>query len=429
MPSRLSGSFANAPAMLNNANARYPHAPSPPAAQQYHQQQQQQQHSNNNHNNHYHHQNAANGSGSGGGGGGGGGATPLLLLRNGATCALGVTSDQVLPLNKPIVPLHSVIKADTRLSRNSNNAYSGNATNTNANLAVSRQPATQQGGGPVPLTATAGVSLSSSTQLNSSTPLDISTTTTVSLPATASPSGAATAAAAAAAAVSNMQERREAELKSKLTLIIGDYLRRLANGNDDDEEESEAERQAACRSAVAALHSLSGITTTTTTTSDNSNSNSSVVDLIALTIVHMLSLGSAVASDTHRSHLSRLFIEWHRAWPTQLSADAFMAGLRVCLHKLHTLELEHHCVKSNIALLAARAVCDQLVAFVDLSAPMRHGAYYPLFFLCMQHMHKIRTPAWLRHQLDASKINLIDMLPGESPITTLDFYTIGSISM
>jgi translation initiation factor 4G len=60
---------------------------------------------------------------------------------------------------------------------------------------------------------------------------------------------------------------------------------------------------------------------------------------------------------------------------------------------------------------AARAVCDQIISVSDLAHLMKHGDYYPLFFLCMQNMHKLKTPEWLRSQLEQSKVNLVDMLP------------------
>lgn len=94
-----------------------------------------------------------------------------------------------------------------------------------------------------------------------------------------------------------------------------------------------------------------------------------------------------------------------------MSGETFINGLKTTLHNLTNLESEYHCVKSNISLFAARAVCDQIVALDELGALMRHGNHYPLFFLCMQNMHKLETKEWLRARLEKSKINLIEMLP------------------
>jgi translation initiation factor 4G len=88
-----------------------------------------------------------------------------------------------------------------------------------------------------------------------------------------------------------------------------------------------------------------------------------------------------------------------------------MNGFKLILQNLSNLESEYHFVKSNISLYAARAVCDQIISLSDLAQLMKYGAYYPLFFLCMQNMHKLKTPEWLRNQLEKSKINLVDMLP------------------
>jgi len=86
----------------------------------------------------------------------------------------------------------------------------------------------------------------------------------------------------------------------------------------------------------------------------------------------------------------------------------------VILENLSDLETEYHFVKSNISLYAARAVCDGVITFHDLAQEMKYGAYYPLFFLCMQNMHKIKSQEWLRQQLEKSKVNLVDMLPSKS---------------
>jgi len=77
------------------------------------------------------------------------------------------------------------------------------------------------------------------------------------------------------------------------------------------------------------------------------------------------------------------------------------------------LESQHHLVKSHLSLFVARAVCDQIITFNDLANLMKYGAYYPLFFLCMQSMHKLKSQKWLRDQLELSKILLLDMLPSE----------------
>ena len=134
--------------------------------------------------------------------------------------------------------------------------------------------------------------------------------------------------------------------------------------------------------------------------------------------------------DIDRLNVSKLFIEFHNAsllpydvfinvtltflfWFFKFSLS-FKKGFNVILENLSDLETEYHFVKSNISLYAARAVCDGVITFHDLAQEMKYGAYYPLFFLCMQNMHKIKSQEWLRQQLEKSKVNLVDMLPSKS---------------
>ena len=125
-------------------------------------------------------------------------------------------------------------------------------------------------------------------------------------------------------------------------------------------------------------------------------------EMLSLAIVRSLNKSDQARLNTHR-----LFVACHEAGAT---SDAFFAAFKLVLHNLTNLESEHHFVKSNVSLYAARAVCDQLVGLSELAQLMRHGAHYPLFFLCMQSMHKLRTAEWLRKQLEASKVNLVEML-------------------
>lgn len=155
---------------------------------------------------------------------------------------------------------------------------------------------------------------------------------------------------------------------------------------------------------------------------------SQLSEMIRFMVVQTLS-----KEDIDRLNVSKLFIEFHNA--SLLPYDVFMnvsieinfykfkkkikflrllkKGFNVILENLSDLESEFHFVKSNISLYAARAVCDGVITFHELACEMKHGAYYPLFFLCMQNMHKIKSQDWLRQQLEKSKINLIDMLPSK----------------
>ena len=126
--------------------------------------------------------------------------------------------------------------------------------------------------------------------------------------------------------------------------------------------------------------------------------------------VRLLIVNSLSKSEHERTTTSRLLAELHRA-ERCVGGEALMGALRSLLQSLSVLESEHHCVKSTLSVYGARAVCDQIVGLAELASLMRHGAHYPLFFLCMQNMHKLRSPEWLRGQLERSKINLVEMLP------------------
>jgi hypothetical protein len=143
-------------------------------------------------------------------------------------------------------------------------------------------------------------------------------------------------------------------------------------------------------------------------------SNEQTSELIYLLIVSTLS-----RSATDRHNASQLFIQLSRSSVLasgKSSPDGvFLNGLKRVLANLGALERELACVKSNVSWFAARGTCDQLIAFGDLAGLMRTGAFYPLFFLCMQNMHKLmggeRGREWVRAQLDKSKVSLVDMLP------------------
>lgn len=133
-------------------------------------------------------------------------------------------------------------------------------------------------------------------------------------------------------------------------------------------------------------------------------SHEGMSEMVRYLIVHTLA-----KEDADRLALSKLFGELHQA--ALLPPDAFMSGLSAIFETFSELELEYHFVKSQVALYAARAVCDGVLNLCELASLMKNGAFYPLFFLCMQQMHRVKTPEWLRGQLDKSKMSLIEMLP------------------
>ena len=273
---------------------------------------------------------------------GGGSHLSNLNSNNVARNALGVSTNEVLPLNKPIIPLEKVIKHE----------------HTNKHhTKLKGQPSTQQ-----PLAAL------------SAAPSPPVGHTTLVKPATQ-----------VTAALSALDDA----LRKKILTKIDSYLNKIANIESED-------------MAAALGHILAEF-------KELKLSNEKMSEAIRLIITHSLS-----KTDGERMQLSKLFVALHGL---EVSADVFMNALKVILQSLFVLESEYHCVKSSVSMYAARAVTDQLISFDELSSLMRHGAHYPLFFLCMQNMHKLNTKEWLRAQLEKSKISLIEMLPSKSSFT------------
>ena len=278
-----------------------------------------------------------------------------------------------MPLNKPIIPLKNVLKPDTKHFKQPRQP------NPSENI----QPAQSS-----VLALKTPIESLSSLKLNEKP----------SLAAAAATTGAGAQLSKANGAISRSSKAFIGdELKSKINSIVDAYLSECSS---DEHEPSDLKR--VIESSAKELKTLQ-------------LSNEQLSEMINLIMVHTLP-----RTDLDRLNVSKLFIEFHNYGSTNatqngqaslaISADMFMNGFKIILQNLSSLESEYHCVKSNISLYAARAVCDQIISFTDLSNLMRHGAYYPLFFLCMQNMHKLKTPEWLRNQLERSKINLVDML-------------------
>ncbi len=261
--------------------------------------------------------------------------------------ALGVSTNDVLPLNKPIIPLKDVLKLDNKHAKSQTKMHSPNE------------------------------SLSNHTQTNQ---------------------------------VNNMthtiQNKSKTsaileETKVKIQHIIDNYLNECISINMNSSSDSSSSTSSENGIYIELLKETSN----KLLKQFNLNAEQTS-EMISLIIVHTLS-----RSDLDRLNTSKLFIEFHEASTVFVTSDMFMNGFKLILQNLSNLEREYHFVKSNISLYAARAVCDQIISLGDLAHLMKYGDYYPLFFLCMQNMHKLKTPEWLRNQLEKSKVNLVDMLP------------------
>ena len=92
------------------------------------------------------------------------------------------------------------------------------------------------------------------------------------------------------------------------------------------------------------------------------------------------------------------------------------------------LEAEVPLVKSHVARFGAMATIRGLVTLTELSEPFEGGVHYPLFLLCLQHMHKIKGESWLVDTFNNSKLDLQKMLPGGLNMQWfLDSWTFGSV--
>lgn len=259
--------------------------------------------------------------------------------------ALGVSTNDVLPLNKPIIPLDKV----TKYEHNPKNHHNNNIK-------------------PKPLLNIFN------TNIYNLTPQVATLTNNHKKPP-------------------QTNQILDEHVKKTLTNAIDKYLAETAK-NEDNNPEFTSTTLTECINQFKTLKLQQG---------DKLN------ETIRIVITHSLAM-----TDTERMSISQLFISLHLPETNELcfmSSEVFIGGLRMVLQNLVNLESEYHCVKSSISMFAARAVCDLIITLDDLGALMRHGAHYPLFFLCMQNIHKLRTKEWLRQQLERSKISLVEMLP------------------
>lgn len=298
--------------------------------------------------------------------------------------ALGVVHDEILPLNKPIIPINKLIKHDSH-KQNKQNSKLINPSGSQP------QQIQQQQFSPTgtlnPQTNPANMINLNLNLLNTNQSTNTSNNQII-------------------AYRNNSNNLNQAiineEVKGDIKKVIEFYLNESSSS-----EIKEDDFNLILDETITKLKSFK-------------LTNEQISELVYLIIVHTLS-----KTDTDRLNTSKLFIEFNKigssSWSIPatlnvnnsllLTSEIFINGFKLVLQNLNNLESEYHFVKSNISLYAARAVCDQIITFNDLSLLMKYGAYYPLFFLCMQNMHKLKTPEWLRSHLERSKINLIDMLP------------------
>ena len=81
------------------------------------------------------------------------------------------------------------------------------------------------------------------------------------------------------------------------------------------------------------------------------------------------------------------------------------------INEIEDLERDLPRVKSNVAAFMSNAIGNEVMSLKEASEPLEGGQHYPLFLLCLQHLHKSKGNDWLFDAFTESKINLIEMLP------------------
>jgi hypothetical protein len=289
-----------------------------------------------------------------------------LLAKN----ALGVSKDEVLPLNKQIIPLEKIIKYDhkhLKLKNNhaaqNNNSYMQNNSN-DSNFQVSKGNQFN------------GVNNNENSKNHRS------------------------------AIIENRNTLNE-ELNKKVTCFINSYLSDI---NSDENIKPESDYLIDNNLVKEIIHKMASIFKSFKFT------NEQMSESIRIIIAFSLS-----KSDFDRYNISKLFAEFFKieGLTTEtksssiISTEIFLNSFKVILNNLVNLESEFHLVKSYVSLYAARSIFDNIISFGDLANLLKNGSYYPLFFLCMQNLRKLKSPEWLRVQLEKYRINLIEMLPGK----------------
>ncbi|XP_052066072.1 eukaryotic translation initiation factor 4 gamma 2-like [Mytilus californianus] len=114
-------------------------------------------------------------------------------------------------------------------------------------------------------------------------------------------------------------------------------------------------------------------------------------------------------SDTERENIMVLITAMKSE--NLMLADQFMEGFQMLLDQMSAMEAEIPLIKTYLAKFAAMGVTEGVITLAELADPMENGAYYPLFLLCLQQIHKIKDKKWLVASFNNSKINLQKMLP------------------
>lgn len=285
--------------------------------------------------------------------------------------ALGVSKDDVLPLNKQIIPLEKVIKHDYKHAKPKNNQLL-TQSNPNPVLQPNQTSNYQVLKGNLP-----------NCLINQTDSLINSTKSSQNHKAQTNET--------------NTKNHLTEEVKKKIITLISGFLDAI---NSDDTIKPETDYLNDNEQTKALANQTKDLFR------DLKFTNEQLSESVRVIITYSLS-----KSDFDRLNISKLFAQFHKNDKHVITTDVFLNGFKVVLNNLNNLETEFHFVKSYISLYAARSIYDNIISFGDLAHLMKNGAFYPLFFLCMQNLHKLKSPEWLRVQLERFKINLIEMLP------------------
>lgn len=94
-----------------------------------------------------------------------------------------------------------------------------------------------------------------------------------------------------------------------------------------------------------------------------------------------------------------------------VSDAAFISALKSLFAKINELEVETPRARSYVAAYVANAIVESVVSLKEIGDLLDGGAYYPLFPLILQNLHKAKSQEWLFDMFTDSKINLMQMVP------------------
>jgi len=130
------------------------------------------------------------------------------------------------------------------------------------------------------------------------------------------------------------------------------------------------------------------------------------IELDALVTIMRKSLEK---SESDREVASKLLAQLKNE--SVIGPSVFLNAFKTLLNQMPELEVDIPRVKSHVAGFVARAITDDVITFKEAAEPLDEGQHYPLFLLCLQHLHKTKGQVWLNETFTDSKINLMNALP------------------